>query len=179
MEEHTSQHTKDIHYMKVAKLFMDRSKCLSRKIGAVLVKDDSVIGTGYNGPPRGVPHCDRRDCAGDYTDYFVSSVCPRQRMGFKSGEGTQFCAAVHAERNCLMQAAKLSISTLGATLYAYCPIPCPDCAKELINSGVKRIVCLPGAEYYEVGLHSIDLFKFAGITVDIITVKEINEKDTY
>jgi dCMP deaminase len=164
--------------MMEAKLWMGRSKCLSRQVGSVLVRDKHVIATGFNGPPSGVPHCDHRDNAGKYVDNVVSDVCPRQRMGYRSGEGTQFCAAVHAERNCLMQASKLGISAAGATLYTWCPIPCPDCAKELINSGIRRVVCLPGAEYYDVGIHSTDLFRFVGITVDIITIEEINEKST-
>jgi len=197
MEEHTSQHTKDIHYMKVAKLFMDRSKCLSRKIGAVLVKDDSVIGTGYNGPPRGVPHCDRRDDTGRYigegivlstADGKHEDRCPRQRMGFPSGEGMEHCVAVHAEVNPIMQAAREGRSTVGATLYAYCGTPCINCAKEIIQAGVKRIVCLgksgssyapikdgdnPAKKEYNFPL-SEKILELAGVKLDVITEEEVD-----
>lgn len=178
--------------MKVAKLFMDRSKCLSRKIGAVLVKDDSVIGTGYNGPPRGVPHCDRRiadmaTMSAPYTDEFQSDECPRRRLGFPSGEGMEHCVAVHAEVNPIMQAAREGRSTMGATLYAYCGTPCVNCMKEIIQAGIKRIVCLgksgssyapikdgdnPAKKEYNFPL-SEQLCKLAGIQLDVITEEEV------
>ena len=182
--------------MKVAKLFMERSKCLSRKIGAVLVKDDSVIGTGYNGPPRGIPHCDRRDDTGRYMEHGVVLAtadgkhvdkCPRQRMGFPSGEGMEYCVAVHAEVNPIMQAAREGRSTIGATLYCYCGTPCINCMKEIIQAGIKRIVCLgksgssyapikdgdnPAKKEYNFPL-SEQLCKLAGIQLDVITEEEV------
>lgn len=176
MEIKRSQLEWDIHFLKEAELWSRMSKCLSRKVGAVLVKDKYVIATGYNGSPKGLPHCDRREDDGSYCKdciEFISSVCPRQRMGFASGEGLQWCPAIHAERNVLLQAARMGVSTEGATLYCNCNIVCPDCAKELINAGIKRIVCLGFDEYYESGLKSAELFKMAGVTVDAIDrVKE-------
>ncbi len=116
VSKHTSQEEWDKRFMKVAKEVSTWSKCLSRKVGSVLVKNNKIISTGVNGPPKGVPHCDFRDDNGNYTNHFVSNVCPRQRMGFESGEGLEYCAAVHSERNPLLQVGY----TEGATLYAYC-----------------------------------------------------------
>ncbi len=187
MEKHTSQREWDIHFMREAKLWMNRSKCLSRQIGTVLTQGKHVIATGYNGPPSGVPHCDYRDNKGQYTDHFVSKECPRRRMGFPSGEGMEHCVAVHAEINPLMQAAKMGISTKGATLYAYCGTPCVNCMKEIIQAGVTRIVCLgksgssyapikdgdnPAKKDYNFPL-SEQLCKEAGVQLDVITEEEV------
>ncbi len=188
MEAHSSQYSWDLHFMREAKLWMSRSKCLSRKIGSVLVQGKHVIATGYNGPPSGIPHCDYRDDKGQYTDHFVSNICPRQRMGFKSGEGLEFCVAVHAEINPLMQAAKMGIPTQGATLYAYCGTPCINCMKELIQAGIARIVCLgkagssyaplkdgdnPSKKDYNFPL-SESLCEIAGVVLDVITEQEVD-----
>ncbi len=204
MEKHTSQREKDIHFMRNAKLWMERSKCLSRQIGAVLTKDNHVIATGYNGPPMGVPHCDMRDDTGSYvtkyviesSEYYtddnvhfvISDKCPRQRMGFKSGEGMEHCVAIHAEINPIMQAARMGISTDGATLYAYCGTPCINCAKEIINAGIKRVVCLgksgsgfsvsikdgdnPTKKDYNFPL-SEKILELAGVQLDVITEDEV------
>jgi dCMP deaminase len=173
---------------------MGMSKCLSRKIGAILVKDNRVIATGYNGPPSGVPHCDYRaiDVAhrtAPYTDHFVAEECPRRRLGIPSGEGLEICPAVHAEINPIMQAARMGISTNGATLYCYCGTPCINCAKEIIQSSIKRVVCLarsgdidwdtpikdgdnPEKKEYNFPL-SQKLFELAGVELDIVTEEEI------
>lgn len=191
MEKHRTQKEWDIHFMKEARLWMDMSKCLSRHIGAVLVRDNQVIGTGYNGPPKNVPHCDYRDDNGEYTDSFVSNICPRQRMGFKSGDGMEHCVAVHAEINPIMQAASTGVPTTESTLYCYCGTPCINCAKEIIQAGVKRVVCLgksgsgyssdkpikdgdnPAKKDYNFPL-SEKLFGLAGVVLDVITEAEVN-----
>ena len=130
------------------------SKCWSRKIGAVLVRDKSVIATGYNGPPRGIPTCDQRwgldkDFSKKYSskikDKTTKGKCPRYVIGFKSGEGLDVCVAGHAERNALINAARLGIETRGfkddpTTLYMSCGIPCTPCMVEIINAGVSEIV---------------------------------------
>ena len=191
MDKHTSQREWDIHFMKEAKLWMERSKCLSRQIGAVLVRGKHIIASGYNGPPMGVPHCDEREeLLGMYTGRHVSDKCLRQRMGFKSGEGMEQCVAVHAEINPIMQAAREGRSTAGATLYAYCGTPCINCAKEIINAGIKRVVCLaksgdrnwdtpikdgdnPDKKDYNFPL-SEKILELAGVQLDIITEEEVN-----
>ena len=131
------------------------SKCLSRKIGAVLVRDKSVVTTGYNGPHRGIPTCDQRwSIDKEFWKKYGDSIkqgtstkdkCPRYVIGFKSGEGLDVCVAGHAERNALINAARLGIETRGfehdpTTLYMSCGIPCTPCMVEIINAGVNEIV---------------------------------------
>ena len=204
MEKHTSQRKWDLHFMKEARLWMERSKCLSRQIGAVLVQGKhSIIASGYNGPPMGVPHCDCRDDSGNYVSEGTMlrtvepngvfgndpvTTCPRQRMGFKSGEGMEHCVAIHAEINPIMQAAREGRSTVGATLYAYCGTPCVNCMKEIIQAGIKRIVCLgksgssyapikdgdnPAKKEYNFPL-SEQICILAGIQLDVISEEDIN-----
>ena len=137
---------------------------MSRKIGAILVRDKAVIAQGYNGPPRGVRTCDTRwlvdkslrEAAGFETKdqesdqeelqtLFKSKlegVCPRYvpEMGFKSGQGLEWCVAGHAERNALINAARAGISTKGAKMYMDCGIPCTPCLVEIINAGIDEII---------------------------------------
>jgi dCMP deaminase len=128
-----------------------KSPCLSRKIGAILVRDKSIVATGYNGPPRGVPHCGHERIMKDENlrvelgkhsilPYSLSSECPRRLMGYISGEGLEWCPAQHAEANCISNAARLGVSTIGTTLYMNCIIPCKDCFGKLINAGIVEIV---------------------------------------
>lgn len=113
-----------------------KSPCLSRQIGAILVRDKSIVATGYNGPPRGCDHCDRRITV----QGIPQMKCPRKFWGYKSGEGLEHCPAVHAEMNAVIAAARIGASTLGSTLYMNCVIPCKQCMGILINAGVKEIV---------------------------------------
>jgi len=166
------QSEKDLYYMKLAKQVGERSQCLSRKIGSVLVKDDRIIATGVNGPASKVPHCGYRDDKGQYTDKLVSDKCPRKRMGYKQGEGLEHCAAVHSEVNTVLQSARLGVNTKGSTLYCYCNVPCVNCSKELINAGVQRIVCLGLTEYFNNnGLSSTRMLTQAGVRLDIMEEK--------
>lgn len=129
------------------------AKCHSRKIGAVLVRDNSVISTGYNGPPRGIPDCDQRwyidqafkDKYGHHLDKIEQGsekgVCPRRIIGFPSGKGLEICPAGHAERNALINAARLAVETKDTKLYMSCGVPCTPCMVEIINAGVEEIIC--------------------------------------
>ena len=171
---------KDQYFMKIAKVVSTQSKCLSRQIGAVLVRDSHIIATGYNGPPMGVPHCEWRDWLGNYSNSMKEPIyiCPRERAGFESGEGLQLCPAVHAEMNTILEAARFGISTMATTIYCYCGIPCKDCAKELINAGVWRVVHLatpfhPDTDTtgYNFTLARI-LFEAVGVQVDAIELEE-------
>ncbi len=121
----------DKYFYNVCVAVGDNSKCLSRKIGAVLVRGKSIISTGYNGPPSKIPHCETRS---------VELICPRRLFGYRSGEGLHLCIAGHAERNCLINAARLGIATDNTTIYMSCPVPCKDCMIELINAGIKKII---------------------------------------
>jgi dCMP deaminase len=125
--------TWDKYFMRIAREVAQNSKCMSRYIGAVLVRDKAIIATGYNGPPRGVDECWKRNPT------FVRK-CPRQIKGFKSGEGLELCIAGHAERNAIIQAARLGVPTKGTSLVCYCGPPCKDCMIEIINAGIVEIV---------------------------------------
>ena len=132
------QHLKDLQFMRSAREVGTRSKCSSRQIGVVLVKDGSVVSEGYNGAPRGCILCQD-----------PTQPCRRKQMGFKSGEGLDQCPAVHAEMNTLLQAARNGIATKGTTMYAYCCRPCKWCVSMMINAGVFRLVHLQQLVYDE------------------------------
>jgi dCMP deaminase len=174
-EERERQYKWDKHWLRHAKLAGENSKCLSRKIGSVLVKNNHIITSGYNGPAKGVEHCDTRNDKGGYTGVYQSDICPRKRMGFKSGEGMEHCPAVHAEANAIVQAALMGVSADGSTLYCWCPTPCSDCAKEIINAGVKRVVCLKDMESRPWGLSSKHMFNMAGVKLTIISEEEVSK----
>lgn len=138
----------DEYFMEIAKAVSKKSKCMSRQLGAIIVRDRSIISTGYNSPPRGVPECNSHEIGLYYRDrgFFTYSgrpyeECPRKLMGYKSGEGLEFCIAGHAERNAIVNAARMGISTKDSTIYCYCNVPCAPCLIEIINAGIKRIVC--------------------------------------
>ncbi|MBU2685941.1 MAG: dCMP deaminase family protein [Gammaproteobacteria bacterium] len=114
------------------------SSCLSRQIGAVIVKDRTIVSTGFNGPPRGVKHCGE-----------VYGGCPRHSNGYKSGEGLELCPAAHAETNTIVNAARLGVSTLGTSIYMNCGIPCRECLKLIINAGINEIVCTDTEDWYD------------------------------
>jgi len=151
----------DQYFFSICEVLSSNSKCFSRKIGAILVKDKSIISTGYNGPPRGVDRCDerymidlnlRKEFIRKDIDVFDSSLfvgkCPRRVLGYKSGKGLEWCDAGHAERNCIVNAARNGTTTKGTILYANCPIPCTPCLIEIINAGVEEII-ISDLEYYD------------------------------
>ena len=126
---------KDTYYLNIAAAVSERSTCLRRQYGAIIVKDDEIIGTGYNGSPRGDDNC----CD--------LGVCWREFNRIPHGEQYEKCRAVHAEENALLSAARRDC--IGATLYltgyengvrlAY-PMPCEICSKLLRNAGIVRVV---------------------------------------
>jgi dCMP deaminase len=116
----------DDYFLKIAQTVAERSTCLRRKVGAVLVRDKRILATGYNGAPRGLTHC-------------AEIGCLRKKLKIKPGERIEICRGIHAEQNVLVQAAFFGIPVEGATLYTT-HSPCISCAKLLINAGVKEIV---------------------------------------
>ena len=116
----------DEYFMNQAKLASARSTCNRRQVGAVLVKDNMILSTGYNGAPRGAEHC-------------MDKKCIRETLGIPSGERHEICAAVHAEQNAIIQCARTGNSTVGATLYTT-TYPCYICAKMIVNAGITEIV---------------------------------------
>jgi Deoxycytidylate deaminase len=141
----------DEYFYNICRQVARNSKCLSRRIGALLVRNKSIISTGYNGPPSGVPRCDNRwNIDKDFFDAYNNNIkdndtkgkCPRHMMGFTSGEGLDICVASHAEVNTILNAAKNGIYTKDSTMYMSCSVPCSNCIKEIINAGIKEIVVL-------------------------------------
>lgn len=159
----------DEYFLNTCNVVASHSKCLSRQIGAILVRDKSIIATGYNGPARGIPHCgsdryekDRRlqdailqssqvEEMGMKFHNLISSSCPRQILGFKSGQGLEWCIAAYAEQNCVANAARMGVCTLGSTLYMNTQIPCKTCLSILINAGVSDIVVTSLEPYDSLG----------------------------
>ncbi len=116
----------DEYFMKIALLVAERSTCLRRHVGALLVKDKRIIATGYNGAPSGFAHCGEVGCL-------------RDEMNVPSGERHELCRGLHAEQNAIIQAALYGQDTRDSTLYCTHK-PCLLCAKMLINAGVRRVV---------------------------------------
>lgn len=116
----------DVYFMRICELVSERSTCLHRKVGAVIVRENRILATGYNQPPSGFPHCD-------------SIGCVRDALSIPSGRNQEVCFGLHAEQNALMQAAKFGISTKGATIYVTTK-PCSVCARLIINAGIVRVV---------------------------------------
>ncbi len=117
----------DEYFMQIAEIVKTRSTCLRRQVGALIVKDNRIITTGYNGAPEGIKHC---------SDL---GSCLRSELKIPSGERHELCRALHAEQNAIIQAAKIGVSTQGATMYVTLQ-PCVICAKMAINAGIKKIV---------------------------------------
>lgn len=113
--------------MDIAEDSKIRSTCLSRQVGAVIIKDKQIIATGYNGAPTGAIHC---------TDI---GYCERRLRGIPSGQGLELCRAGHAEANAINQCAKHGTSCNGATLYVTTQ-PCVFCCIHLIQAGIKKVI---------------------------------------
>ncbi|MFH1403491.1 MAG: dCMP deaminase family protein [Candidatus Altiarchaeota archaeon] len=114
----------DEYFAKIVEDVARRSTCFKRQIGALVVsKDHEIVSTGFNGNVRGAKHCDDIGCIKD-------------EMGLKSGEGQEWCTAVHAEQNALLQAGK---SSRGSTLYVNA-FPCKICARLIVNAGIRKVV---------------------------------------
>ncbi|MFH1116675.1 MAG: dCMP deaminase family protein [Pseudomonadota bacterium] len=116
------------YFMLAAKLVSVRSTCNSRKIGAVITKNNRILATGYNGAVHGAPHC--TDKGPDY--------CLRRLIGAHDGEKYNYCISSHAEVNAIDQAARFGIALDGAALYSTLE-PCNWCFKQLIQAGIREI----------------------------------------
>ena len=95
--------SKENYYLDIAQTVAERSTCIRRKFGAIIVKDDNIIATGYNGAPRGRQNCSEL------------GHCTRDKLGIPRGERYELCRSVHAEMNAVISAARADM--LGATLY--------------------------------------------------------------
>ncbi len=117
----------DEYFMEMAELAGKRSTCNRRHVGAVIVRENQILSTGYNGAPKGLPNC----CD--------LGECLRQKLNIPSGERHELCRAVHAENNAITQCAVNGVSCKGGTLYVTAS-PCTMCTKQIINAGIVRVV---------------------------------------
>ncbi|MBO4213313.1 MAG: cytidine deaminase [Clostridia bacterium] len=139
--------SKENYYLDIAQTVAERSTCLRRKFGSIIVKDDSIISTGYNGAPRG-----RKNC-------IDLGHCTREELGIPRGERYEMCRSVHAEANAIIAAARDLM--IGSTLYIVCVDPetnavvpgmnsCMMCKRQIINAGIETVVIRDTAEDYRV-----------------------------
>lgn len=133
------------YFSKICEVISERSTCIRRKVGAIIVKNGMVISTGYNGAPKGLKHCNEVGCS---------------RVGIKSGERHELCRGIHAEQNAIIQAAYNGINISNSILFTT-TYPCTICAKMIINAGIKKIIYLN--EYSDP--KSSELFNEANIDV--------------
>ena len=128
---------KENYYLDIAETVLERSTCLRRCYGAIIVKNDEIVSTGYNGAPRG-----RKNC-------MDLGYCTREAMNIPSGQRYELCRSVHAEANAIISAARRD--TLGSTLYLagraakdgellHDATSCSMCRRLIINAGIERIV---------------------------------------
>ncbi len=153
--------TWDEYFMLQAELAKLRSNCITRQVGAVIVRDHRQIATGYNGTPPGVTNCYDGGCA----------RCQLRMEGkIASGEGLERCICSHAEANAIMHCAILGVGsgTKDSTLYTTFAT-CLECSKMAITIGIKRIVCIgkyPETDY--------ELLRKAGIEITVIKKERIS-----
>ncbi len=128
---------KENYYLDIADTVQERSTCLRRCYGAIIVQNDEIVSTGYNGAPRG-----RKNCAD-------LNYCTREAMNIPSGQRYELCRSVHAEANAIISASRREV--LGATLYMACRNPqtgelisgstsCSMCRRLIINAGISRVI---------------------------------------
>ncbi len=118
----------DKYFLNITKEISKRATCLRGKIGVAIVKDKRIISTGYNGSPKGLPHCTEVGCK------------IRKTIDEEGQEETRCLRTVHGEQNAIAQAALHGVSTEGATLYGTYK-PCSICMKLIINAGITKVVC--------------------------------------
>ncbi len=139
--------SKENYYLDIAETVLQRSTCLRRRYGAIIVLNDEIISTGYNGAPRG-----RQNCVD-------LGSCTREKLQIPRGERYELCRSVHAEANAIISAARRDC--IGATLYLtgrdantgeVLPdaTPCAMCRRLIINAGIRNVVCRTGADTYDI-----------------------------
>ena len=142
--ERVSKHN---YYLDIAQTVAERSTCLRKMYGAIIVKNDSIISTGYNGAPRG-----RKNCS-DIGD------CMRDKLRIPRGERYELCRSVHSEANAIIAASREQM--LGSTLYMVCVDPlsgelvsgtnsCMMCKRMIINAGISTLVVRDTKDEYRV-----------------------------
>ncbi len=139
--------SKENYYLDIAQTVAERSTCLRRKFGAIIVKDDTIVSTGYNGAPRGRKNCNDLN------------YCFRDKLHIPRGERYELCRSVHSEANAIIAAPRDRM--LGATIYMVCISPdngavlpgtssCMMCKRMIINAGISTLVVRDTPEEYRV-----------------------------
>ena len=117
------------YFIQILKCTALRSSCLSSKKGAIIVKDNRLVGAGYSGAPTNVKSC------------IETGVCRKRQLGYSHGTGHEQCIAVHAEANAILNCALNGISTKDCIMYCTHK-PCVNCLKMIIQSGIKKVFYL-------------------------------------
>ncbi|SES82964.1 dCMP deaminase [Natronincola peptidivorans] len=116
----------DEYYMEMAEVAKKRSTCLRRQVGAVIVKNQRILASGYNGAPSSILHCEEAGCL-------------REKLQVPSGERHELCRGLHAEQNTIIQAALHGVGIKDSTIYVT-HMPCIICTKMMINAGIKQLI---------------------------------------
>lgn len=135
------------YYLDIAQTVSERSTCLRKRFGAIIVKNDSIVSTGYNGAPRG-----RKNCSD-------IAFCLRDHLNIPRGERYELCRSLHAEANAIIAASRENM--LGSDLYMACTDPntgdiipntcsCMMCKRQVINAGIERVIVRENAEEYTI-----------------------------
>ena|SRR5579872_1325973 len=119
------------YFMNIAMAVRLRANCKGNRVGAIIVLDNRIISTGYNGTPENMPNCLDGGCY----------RCANRDKAYKSGEAYDLCICVHAEQNAILAAARFGISTAGSTMYTTMR-PCFGCAKEMLQAQVRSVYYL-------------------------------------
>lgn len=144
----------DEYFMNMALVAATRSNCNRRHVAAVIVRDNRIISTGYNGTPRGIKNCNE-------------GGCKRCNSDIPSGQNLGECICCHGEENAIVQAAYHGVSVKDSILYTtYCP--CLMCTKMIINAGIKEVVYLNNYHFDEI---TEKLLKEAGVKIRAITLQ--------
>ncbi|NQT29258.1 MAG: cytidine deaminase [Candidatus Saganbacteria bacterium] len=114
------------YFMKITQDVSERATCVKRQVGAIVVKDNRILSSGYNGAPKGFEHC-------------TEKTCIRRQMDIPSGRRHELCRGLHAEQNAIIQAAWHGVKISGSTMYCNYQ-PCAICVKMIINAGITKLV---------------------------------------
>ena len=135
------------YYLDIAEAVLERGTCIRRKFGAIIVKNDEIISTGYVGAPRG-----RKNCSD-------LGVCRREQLNVKKGERYELCRSVHAEANAIISAERTDM--IGSVIYLACHDtrtnelygdvePCSMCKRLIINAGIEKVIVRQTKDTYKI-----------------------------
>lgn len=138
---------KDQYYLNITKEVAQRATCFRLRVGAIIVRDDQIIATGYNGAPRKTKDCLER------------GFCLREKLEIPHGRNYEICRSCHAEQNAIINSARAGVSLLNGDMYLCATdseekvikiLPCYICKKMIINAGLKRIICSVSANEHKI-----------------------------